>query len=238
MKLRLDEILVKKGLYDTRSSAANAIKDGYIFVDENVQTKPGKMFDENAKIKSRQKERFVGRGAEKLKRALEVFKIDPKNKVVLDAGASTGGFSDLLLQKGAAKVYAVDVGKDQLHEKLKKDPRIINMEQTDIRKAKLSQKPDFAVGDLSFISLRLVVSSILKLLEPGSPVILLFKPQFEVGKELLPKDGVIKDEKIRQKILEEFETWCKEQGYKLRRKTLSPIKGGDGNKEYLLLFEA
>ncbi|MBU1151283.1 TlyA family RNA methyltransferase [Patescibacteria group bacterium] len=237
MKLRLDELLSQKGFYPTRSQAAQAIKAGEVFVNDQPQTKPGRPTSDQSTITTTTDQQFVSRGAKKLQAALEEFKIDPSSLTILDVGASTGGFTDLLLQKGASKIYAVDVGTDQLAEKLKKDPRVINMEQTDIRNIKsLPTSPDLAVGDLSFISLRLVIPKIFELLKPSAPAILLLKPQFEAGKDRIPKDGVIKDEKTRQQILQEFRDWAATHSYKIKKIIPSPIKGGDGNTEYLLLI--
>jgi len=179
--------------------------------------------------------KYVSRGAYKLEAAIQAFKIDPKGKIVADVGASTGGFSDYLLQHAAEKIYCIDVGTDQLHPKLKSDPRIVNIEKTNIRTlVELPEKTDFAVVDLSYISLRLALPNIAKLTK--GPIIALIKPQFEAGPGVVGSDGVIKDPLLIKKIIEEFKNWCTENSFKIEKIIPSPITGKVGNQESLALI--
>lgn len=237
MKLRLDELLVHKGLISTRSQAQLFIKEGKVLVSNVKITKPSQKFNDSVKVEINSTESYVGRGGYKLKAATEAFGINFKNKIVADIGASTGGFTDYALQNGAEKVYAVDVGHDQLAEKLKQDARVTNMEGVDVRQLKnLPEKVDLAVVDLSYISIRLTLENIFNLIKENGIVICLFKPQFEAGKGIVPKDGVIKDEKLRENILQNFLEWCEKQNYKSPKIIKSPIFGKDGNVEYLACF--
>lgn len=178
---------------------------------------------------------FVGRGAQKMIAALEVFQVDPKNKVVADVGASTGGFTQVLLQHGAKKVYAIDVGHNQLAQELKNDSRVINLEGVNIRHGvDLPEKVDLVVADLSFISLKLVVESMRQLAQSGADFILLFKPQFEVGKEGIGKNGIVKNDKVRKKALDHFLKWCRSEHWTIKNVIESPVVGKAGNKEILL----
>lgn len=230
---RLDEILVEKGLAPTRSQAKLLIKGGEVFVNDQVIFKPAQNCGPLDQVEVRNDEHYVGRGAYKLKAAIEKFQIDPKDLTIADIGASTGGFSDYLLQHGVKKVYAIDVGTGQLAAQLQEDKRVINLEGTDIRQIKeLPDQIDLAVCDLSFISLRLTLPSIAKL--SRGPIIALFKPQFEVGPDSVPGDGIIKDRNIIKQSLKDFESWCEENGLEIKRKMPSPIKGKGGNQEYLL----
>ena len=237
MRYRLDELLVKKKLVETRSQAQLLIKEGKVLTPQGVAQKPGQKFSLTAKIVIPQKEIYVGRGANKIRADVEKFNINLKNKVVADVGASTGGFTDYVLQNNAGKVYAIDVGHRQLAKKLREDKRVINMEGTDIRKLKeLPEKVDIAVVDLSYISLKLTLRDIFALIKDKGKAVCLFKPQFEAGKGVVPKDGVIKDENLREKILNNFLKWVKEQNYLAPKIIKSPVAGKDGNIEYLLYF--
>jgi len=237
MKLRLDELLVQKGLIPTRSQAQLLIKEGKVLVGNEMITKSSQKFSDSAKIKITSKESYVGRGAYKIKAAIEAFKINLKDKVIADIGASTGGFTDYVLQNGAKKVYAIDVGHDQLAEKLRKDKRVINMEGINIRDLKkLPGKIDIAVVDLSYISLKLVLENIFRLTGKGSGIICLFKPQFEAGKKLVGKNGIVKPE-IGKQVFENFLNWCAENKYSIKGTTKSPIEGKTGNIEYLVYFK-
>ncbi|MDD3861301.1 MAG: TlyA family RNA methyltransferase [Candidatus Gracilibacteria bacterium] len=237
MRYRLDELLVRKKLVETRSQARLLIKEGKVITPQGVAEKPGQKFGESTKIMIPRTEMYVGRGANKIKAAAEKFNINFKDKVVMDVGASTGGFTDFAIKNYAKKVYAIDVGTDQLAEKLKMNKRIINMEGTDIRKVKaLPEEIDIAMVDLSYISLKLTLEHIFSLVKKKGKVICLFKPQFEAGKGVVPKDGVIKDEILRGKILNNFLKWVKDSGYLAPKVMQSPIAGKEGNIEYLLYF--
>ena len=236
LKFRLDEILVQLKLAPSRSQAKLLIQEGKVLVNGQPITKASHSYETDAKITLTTNEQYVSRGAQKLAKAIERFKIDPKDKIIADVGASTGGFTDYLLQHGAKKVYAIDVGHSQLAPQLETDPRVVNMESTDIRTLKnLPEKIDFAVVDLSFISLRLTLPAIAKL---TSTIITLFKPQFEAGPQLVPRDGVIKDPETIQLVLTEFEQWCTENHFQIEKNTPSPIKGKGGNQEILLLISS
>jgi len=238
MRYRLDELLVKRKLVETRSQAQLLIKEGKVITPQGVAQKPGQKFNETARILIPQNEKYVGRGAHKIRAAIEQFNINLKNKIIIDVGASTGGFTDYILQNNAAKVYAIDVGHGQLAKKLKEDKRVINMEGTDIRKiTELPEKIDLAVVDLSYISLKLTLEKIFSLIKERGKAICLFKPQFEAGKGVVPKDGVIKDEELREKILTNFLMWVRDNNYQQPKIIKSPIVGKDGNTEYLLYFQ-
>jgi len=237
MKLRLDELLVHKGLISTRSQAQLLIKEGKVFVSNLKIEKPSQKFNDSVKVEINSNERYVGRGGYKLKGAVEFFNVSIKNKVIADIGASTGGFTDYVLQNGAKKVYAIDVGHDQLAEKLRADERVINMEGTNIRDLKsLPEKADIAVVDLSYISLKLVLKNIFNLVKKDGEIICLFKPQFEVGKKLVGKNGIIKPD-IGGKVFKEFQEWCNNNKYKINGTMKSPIEGKTGNIEYLIYFK-
>lgn len=235
MKLRLDQSLVSKGLCKTRSQAQLLVKEGKVEVNGKTIRKTGQMIYEEDKVTLKQTDHYVSRGAYKLKAAIEQFCIEAKNKVVADCGASTGGFTDYLLQHGAKKSYCLDVGHDQLDPSLKNDERVVNLEGVNLKNPlKLPEKVDLAVADLSFISLKLVLPTIRSLPKESGEMILLFKPQFEVGKENVGKNGLVKNEKIRQKALEDFKTWCRETGLKVKGVMESPIEGKQGNREFLV----
>ena len=233
MKERADKVLADKGLAATRSQAKSLIENGDVQVNGIVIKKAGELIDPAADIKVTS-QLYVGRGALKLVEALSQFQISPKDKIFLDVGASTGGFTEVLLNHGAVKVYAIDVGHDQLAPKLREDPRVINLEGHNIRE--LASLPDLAEGavmDLSFISITKVLDAVKNLLKPGSPLIALVKPQFEAGRERLPKDGVIKDRKVQEEVLKEVLTFAEANGWKHLKSIDSPIEGKSGNKEFL-----
>ncbi len=234
MKDRADKILADLGLVSTRSQAKSLISNGHVSIDGVAILKAGELIDRKANIKILT-ELFVGRGAYKLDQALLEFKISVKDKIFLDVGASTGGFTEILLNKGAMKVYAIDVGHDQLAPKLRGDHRVINLEGTNIKD--LLSLPDIADGavmDLSFISITKVLGSLKNLLRPEADLIVLVKPQFEAGRERLPKDGVIKDAKVREEILLEVVEFSTSHGWKHIQTIDSPIEGKSGNKEFLV----
>lgn len=236
MKERLDKVMTDRQLAGSRSQAKVLIEKGDVSVNGEVITKAGSLVDPGSEI-AVNVALYVGRGAFKLKRALEEFRIDIGDKILLDVGASTGGFTEILLEAGAQKVYAIDVGRDQLAQKLRSDSRVINLEGTNIKE--LSSLPDIASGavmDLSFISITKVVDKVRELLMPRGFLIALIKPQFEVGPERLPKDGVVKDEVLRAQVLSEVTTALVNAGWTHHRTILSPIEGKSGNVEYLAHF--
>lgn len=233
MKDRADKILAEKGLVSSRSQAKSMIENGDVTVNGVVLKKAGDIIDSEDEIVIKATQ-FVGRGALKLEKALNEFQVDVKNKVFLDVGASTGGFTEVLLSAGAQKVYAIDVGHDQLAEKLRHDSRVVNLEGTNIRELhELPELADGAVMDLSFISITKVLDNVKNLLKPGADLIALVKPQFEAGRERLPKDGVIKDQKVQEAVLNEVRDFAVRNGWNHLKTIDSPIEGKSGNKEFL-----
>lgn len=237
MKKRLDILLFELGWVDSRKKASDLIKEGKVFVDGVVINKPSKEFFGTEKIEITEVLKYVSRAGLKLEGAHKEFNFDIKDKIAVDVGSSTGGFTDFLLQNGAKKVYSIDVGTNQLAEKLKNDDRVISLEKTDIRKVKFPEKVDLAVVDVSFISLELVLPSIVNLLKENGEIIALVKPQFEVGKENIGKGGIVKDEKAKILVLEKIKKFSNDLGLKLKGETISPIKGGDGNEEYFFIYK-
>ena len=236
MKDRADKILVEKGLVSTRSQAKSIIENGDVSVDGVILCKAGDIIDYDSDIVVNSR-LFVGRGALKLEKALSHFKVEVKNRIMLDVGASTGGFTEVLLQNGASKVYAIDVGHDQLAQKLRADSRVINLEGTNIRELKsLPDLADGAVMDLSFISITKVLDHVKSLLNSSGFLIALVKPQFEAGRERLPKDGVIKDAKVQEATLSEVVAFAVANGWIHHETIDSPIEGKSGNKEFLSWF--
>lgn len=236
MKERADKVLADKGLVSTRSQAKSLIENGDVTVNGVTIRKAGDLIDPNSKIEIKA-QLFVGRGAFKLVKALDAFMIDPSGKICLDVGASTGGFTEVLLNHGASKVYAIDVGHDQLAAKLRTDARVINLEGTNIKDlATLPDVADLAVMDLSFISITKVLDAVKNLLKPRAVLVALVKPQFEAGRERLPKDGVIKDSKVQSAVLNEVISFASLNGWIHHGTIDSPIEGKSGNKEFLCLF--
>lgn len=236
MKERIDKVLAHKGLVSSRSQAKSMIENGDVTVNGIVIKKAGEQIDPEAQIEITSAQ-FVGRGALKLEKALSEFKISVQDKIFADVGASTGGFTEVLLNHGARKVFAIDVGHDQLAQKLRTDPRVINMEGTNIRELNgLPELADGVVMDLSFISITKVLDAVKTLLRPGSDLIVLIKPQFEAGRERLPKDNVIKDAKLQKTILDEVVSFAIQNGWVHQGTIDSPIEGKLGNKEFLSWF--
>ena len=237
-KLRLDLLLVQRGLCETRARAQARILAGDVLVDDRPITKAGTGVDEAAPIRLRGEALpFVSRGGLKLAAALDRWAIDPTGLVCFDAGSSTGGFTDCLLQRGAAKVYAVDVGTNQLHWQLRSDARVVSMEQVNLRTwdpAAIPERCALLVADLSFISLRLAIPPVLPSLLPGAEAVLLVKPQFEAGRGEVGSGGIIRDPAVHRRVL--VEAWTFFAGTALAPQALapSPIKGGEGNTEFLL----
>ncbi len=237
-KERLDIFIYKKGFVGSRKISSDLIKAGKVFVNGVVVTKPSKEIDINSEIEISELPKYVSRAGLKLEKALDTFDIDVENKVALDIGSSTGGFTDCLLQRNIQKVYAVDVGTDQLHDKIKNDERVVSMEKTDIRNIdSLPEKIDLVVIDVSFISLELILPSVRKFLKNNGEVVVLVKPQFEVGKEKIGKGGIVKNEKDKIEVLEKIKKVCDGLNFKIEGQIESPIKGGDGNVEYLLYLK-
>jgi len=232
---RLDKVLVTRSLLKTRSQASMLIKQGDVLVNGIKELKPSRQVLETDNIELKVRDLYVGRGALKLIHALEEFKIDLSNKTVADCGASTGGFTQIALGAGASKVYAIDVGHDQLDEVLKNDKRVSNLEGVNLKHAfDLAEKVDYCVVDLSFISITMTFKTIHSLLKSGGQSIILIKPQFEAGRERLGKGGIVKAEHLND-IIDEVKTWFHENGFKIEKFTESPVKGKDGNTEFLAL---
>lgn len=236
-KTRLDVLLTERGLQESRQRAQATIMSGQVFVNEQRVDKPGTAVDDGAKIEVRGNTlRYVSRGGLKLEKAMATFPIQLERTVCADIGASTGGFTDCMLQNGAAKVYAVDVGYGQFAWKLRSDPRVVCMERTNARYLTHEQIPDeldFASIDVSFISLRLILPAVCRLLKKDGQVACLVKPQFEAGREKVGKKGVIRDPAVHEEVLEQFLNNAKESGFTVLGMTYSPIRGPEGNIEYL-----
>ena len=236
-KLRLDLLLVEQGKFESRAQAQAVIMSGVVFLDGKRLDKPGTLVPDTAEPEVRGTPLpYVSRGGFKLEKALDSFGVDPSGKCCIDCGASTGGFTDCLLQRGAIKVYAVDVGYGQLDWKLRQDARVVVMERTNIRHLTpdaLSDRPSLAVIDVSFISLRLVLPAVHGLLTDNGEVICLIKPQFEAGREQVGKKGVVRDPAVHQAVLEQFLTDAKSAGFGVLALDFSPIRGPEGNVEYL-----
>ena len=237
MKERLDVLLVKRGLAESREKAKAIIMSGIVYVEDQKEDKAGTTFDENAKIEVRGSTlKYVSRGGLKLEKAMTHFGVTLDQKVCMDVGASTGGFTDCMLQNGAKKVYAVDVGYGQLDWKLRSDERVVCMERTNARYLTHEQIPDeldFASVDVSFISLKLILPALAGLLKPDGHAVCLVKPQFEAGREKVGKKGVVRDPAVHLEVLEHFLEHAKESRFTVLGLTYSPIRGPEGNIEYL-----
>jgi 23S rRNA (cytidine1920-2'-O)/16S rRNA (cytidine1409-2'-O)-methyltransferase len=237
LKDRADKVLTELGLVPTRSQAKSLIEGGHVTYNGKIIKRPGEIIDSEAKIEVTAP-LFVGRGAFKLEEALKAFNVDVKNLVMMDVGASTGGFTEVLLNHGATKVYAIDVGHDQLAIKLREDSRVINMEGINMRALEnLPETCDGAVMDVSFISITKVLANIKKLLKPQGFLIALIKPQFEAGIDRLPKDGIIKSDRVRAEILAEVNLFATQNGWSHLQTIPSPIEGKNGNIEFLSYFK-
>ena len=240
-KTRLDVLLVERGLQESRQKAQATIMSGLVFVKGQRVDKPGTAVPNDAEIEVRGNAlKYVSRGGLKLEKAMASFPIDLHDAVCGDIGASTGGFTDCMLQNGARKVYAVDVGYGQLAWSLRSDERVVCMERTNARYLTHEQIPeelDFASVDVSFISLKLILPPLCGLLRQGGHVACLVKPQFEAGKEKVGKKGVVRDPAVHQEVLEHFLDYAKESGFTVLGLTYSPIRGPEGNIEYLGYLE-
>ena len=235
---RADVFLVEHGYAKSRAEAQEAIEAGHVFAGGRRVLKPSQRLNESAHIKYSRAHPFVSRGALKLGAAINHFKLEPHGLVCLDIGASTGGFTEVLLIRGAAQVYAVDVGHGQLVEKIARDPRVVALEGVNARTLSARQiprKPQAIVADVSFISLKLALPAALAMAEKGAWLIALVKPQFEVGKENIGKGGIVKDEAVQQAALDEIARWfAEDQNWSVIGTMGSPVKGGDGNREFLI----
>ena len=237
-KKRLDVLLVERGFAETRTKAQAIIMSGLVYVSGQKADKPGMSFDENLELEVRGATcPYVSRGGLKLEKALRDFGVDPTGYVCSDSGASTGGFTDCLLQQGAKKVFAIDVGYGQLDWKIRSDPRVVVMERTNVRYVtpeQLGEPLDLSVVDVSFISLKIVLPVIKTFLkEKSGQVLCLIKPQFEAGKEKVGKKGVVRDPAVHKEVLDDFVSLTNEIGFKILGLTFSPVKGPEGNIEFL-----
>jgi 23S rRNA (cytidine1920-2'-O)/16S rRNA (cytidine1409-2'-O)-methyltransferase len=237
-KIRIDQLLVQRGLCESRAKAQARIMAGDVLVEDRPVTKAGALVAEEAVLRLRGEALpFVSRGGLKLDHALTAFGVDPAGWVCFDAGASTGGFTDCLLQRGAVRVYAADVGTNQLHWNLRRDPRVVSMEQVNLRYWEPSRVPEqcrLLVADLSFISLRLVIPPLLPSLVPGADAILLVKPQFEAGRDEIGSGGIVRDPETHLRVQREIWEFFQQTPLKPLASCESPILGGEGNKEFLL----
>ena len=236
-RIRLDQLLTERGLARSRAEAQALVVAGNVLLDgaPTRNLKPGQLVDADAPVSLVERPRWASRAGAKVERALDEFGVEPSGLACLDAGASTGGFTDVLLERGARVVYAVDVGRGQLVDRLRRDPRVVSMERTNLRT--LSQLPepiDLATLDLSFISLGAVLNPVRALLAGGGRVVALVKPQFEAGREAVPRGGVVTDPAIWRRVLEEVAEAAGRAGLSARRAIASPILGGDGNVEFLV----
>ncbi|QUH26636.1 TlyA family RNA methyltransferase [Serpentinicella alkaliphila] len=237
-KNRLDVLLVEKGHFETREKARGAIMAGLVFVDQQKIDKPGTKVDPNSNFLVKGPSiPYVSRGGLKLEKAINEFNINLNNKVCMDVGASTGGFTDCMLINGASKVYAIDVGYGQLDYKLRQDNRVVVMERTNIRYVtteNIQDYVDFVSIDVSFISLKLVLPVVKTLIKEDGNIVALIKPQFEAGKDRVGKKGVVKDKNVHIDVVKEIISYSEEIGFQVLDLTFSPVKGPEGNIEYLL----
>lgn len=241
MKKRLDVLLVEKGLAPSREKAKAYIMEGKVFVENQREDKPGTNFDENSKIELHGKKlAYVSRGGLKLEKALKTFPVKLDGAVCMDIGASTGGFTDCMLQNGASKVFSVDVGYGQFDWSLRQDPRVVLMEKTNVRYLKpedIGEQLDFASCDVSFISLSKILPAIFPILTDDGTMVCLIKPQFEAGRENVGKRGVVKNPKVHRDVIAEVFGFTEALGFAVKGLTFSPIKGPNGNIEYLMYIE-
>jgi len=238
-KERIDVLLVQRGFFDSREKAKRAVMAGLVFSKQERIDKPGTKVDIEAPLDVKGAVlKYVSRGGLKLEKAIEAFQLECRDKIVLDIGASTGGFTDCALQNGAKLVYALDVGYGQLDWKLRNDERVVVMERTNFRYVKAENleqgQPQLATIDVSFISLGLILPPLFPLLQPNSDVIALIKPQFEAGKEQVGKKGIVRDPKVHQAVIIKIIELAEQLGYKVNGLDFSPITGGEGNIEFLI----
>ena len=238
---RLDKLLVDKGIAQSRERARTIIMAGIVMVDDRVIDKAGALVERDSPIRVKGRDHpYVSRGGLKLEEALRGFQIDPKDKVAMDIGASTGGFTDCLLQKGAKRVYAIDVGYGQLAWRLRHDPRVVNLERKNIRYVRpqeIGQRVDLVVIDTSFISVEKFLPNVLPMVRDGGEIVALLKPQFEVGKGAVGKGGVVRDKRKHQQVLDRISRFSESIGLKVRGTLQSPLLGPKGNREFFICLE-
>ena len=238
LKERLDVLLVNKGFFSSRERAKTAIMAGDVYVNGGISDKAGTKIDEEAEITVKNDQcPYVGRGGYKLAKAIGTFGLDLAAKTAMDIGASTGGFTDCMLQNGASKVYSVDVGYGQLDWKLRDDPRVVNMEKVNVRYLEpdtIPDRMDFVSIDVSFISLKLIFPVVRELLKKGGELVCLIKPQFEAGREQVGKKGIVRDRDVHRQVIENVIIYAVSNGLKPEELTFSPMTGAKGNIEYLL----
>lgn len=241
MKERLDVLLTERGFFDSREKAKAVIMAGEVFVNGQREDKAGSKFDREAEIEVKGKVlKYVSRGGLKLEKAVEVYGLNLDGKVCIDIGSSTGGFTDCMLQNGAIKVYAIDVGTNQLAWKLREDERVVSMEKTNIRyvtEGQIPEKADFASVDVSFISLTKVLPVAVNLLKDDAHMVCLIKPQFEAGREKVGKKGVVRDFTVHREVMELITNFAVELNFLIKGLTFSPVKGPEGNIEYLIYMQ-
>ncbi len=239
--MRLDKYVVDKKIIDSRTKAQDLISNGFVVVNNKIVTNSAYKLNDNDIVEVNQRDKYVSRGAYKLIAAINKFKINLKDKVVMDIGSSTGGFSQVCLINGAKKIYAIDVGKNQMNDKLKNNSKIELHEQLNFKDVKLNlfrDQIDFIVVDVSFISVTKILEKISELFSYPLKLIILIKPQFELGKEIIKANrGVIKNKKLWDKAIDIVSAFAKKLNYKINSLIVSPIKGGDGNKEFLMYLD-
>jgi 23S rRNA (cytidine1920-2'-O)/16S rRNA (cytidine1409-2'-O)-methyltransferase len=234
---RIDQLLVTSGRFDSRARARAAIEAGLVRVAGRLVKKPSETFDAAAPIEAQAPHPWVSRAGLKLVAGFDEFGVDAQGAICLDVGSSTGGFTQVLLSRGAAKVYAVDVGRDQLHASLRGDPRVVSMEGQDARALEASMfeaPPQIIVCDASFISLKLILPNVLPLVAHDATLVALIKPQFEAGRDNIGKGGIVRDENIHTRVCDDIAALVEQLGWRVVGVRPSPIEGGDGNKEFLL----
>lgn len=238
MKKRLDLLVYEQGFAESREKAKAIIMSGIVYVDNQKADKCGTAYDENVKLEVRgATPKYVSRGGLKLEKAMNCFDITLEDKITMDIGASTGGFTDCMLQNGAKKVYSIDVGYGQLAWKLRNDERVVNLERTNMRKVTREQVPDeidFFSVDVSFISLKLILPVARELMAENAQAVCLIKPQFEAGREKVGKKGVVRDPSVHIEVVENIFNFCLDNGFDVLNLDFSPIKGPEGNIEYLI----
>ena len=239
MKVRLDLLLVERGLLPSQEKARRAILAGLVSIGNQRADKPGRQFPADADLRLKEMPRFVGRGGEKLQGAIEYFGLDLSGRVALDVGSSTGGFTDCLLQAGVIRVYCVDVGKGQLAWKLRQDPRVVVKEGVNARylsRADLPEEPDIITVDVAFISLRKILPACIGLLKPDGRILALIKPQFEAERSEIKRGGVVRDPLVHERVIEEIKEFSLSKGLSVIGVTKSVLTGPAGNKEYFILL--
>jgi 23S rRNA (cytidine1920-2'-O)/16S rRNA (cytidine1409-2'-O)-methyltransferase len=236
--MRLDIALTERGVAPSREKARAYILAGDVSVDGVTETRASALVGDEAEIMLAHPARFVSRGGDKLDHALASFGIKVAGSTAIDVGASTGGFTDCLLQRGAARVYAVDVGYGQLDQRMRSDPRIVSMERTNIRAlASLPERPDVATIDASFVSLTKVLPAVIDLLQPSARIVALVKPQFEAARDEVDRKGVVRDDLVHASVIGRVAVWCVEHGLRVRGVVTSPLLGPAGNKEFFLWLQ-